>query len=161
MWMFVILSSGVYVNGFVLLLNLAQHWGGWSSRHDCQPFRATPGNCATKLASVLSRQSAQLVKSFASRVERFVFQVYVAFRYSQYEIRFVLLVACSPALEFRPCRHDCERVPSIRERVVSVPDADVSQACGFVRSLSVHLRLLLNEMTHLVLFRRIVLNVNA
>ena len=33
-WMFVILGSGEDANGFVSLLNLGQHWSGWSSRHD-------------------------------------------------------------------------------------------------------------------------------
>ena len=74
-----ILGSAEYASGFVSLLNLGQHWRGWSSRHDCEYFRATRLNsggrdttsvvahvyfgfqrtsvkiCASKLAIVLRR----------------------------------------------------------------------------------------------------------
>ena len=81
----VILGSGEYTTGFVLVLTVGWLWSGWFSRHACHFFRATRVNfgerdtisvavhvnwrfplwsvrlCATKLAFALRRrvESAQ------------------------------------------------------------------------------------------------------
>ena len=71
--MFVFFRCDEYVHLFGSLLNLGQHWSDWSSRHDCEKFRATrvfPGGMDTTsvVAHVHWRFQRSSVRMCASKL---------------------------------------------------------------------------------------------